>query len=93
MHVFNAFSESFYNNECNIPSTNHYFALLSLLFFSHPCMSFSVLSNLSQCLTGIQAINGMQAIYEPFEVIYIQAFMVSYVRLSLAVLGFAYATQ
>lgn len=52
-------------------------------------MSSSVLSDLLQRLTGVQAINGMRAIYEPFEVIYIQAFMVSYVRLSLAVLSFA----
>lgn len=66
-------------------NTNHYFTLLPLLFFSHPCMSSSVLSDVLLRLTGIQAINGMQAIYEPFEVIYIQAFMVSYVRLSLAV--------
>lgn len=69
--------------------TNHYFTLQPLLFVSHPCMSSSVLSDLLQHFTGIQAINGMQAIYEPFEVIYIQAFMVSSVRLSLAVLSLA----
>lgn len=55
-------------------------------------MSSSVFSDLLQYLTGIQAINGMQVIFEPFEVIYIQAFMVSYVRLSLAGLSFALET-
>lgn len=47
------------------------------------------LSDLLQRRTGMQAINGKHAIYEPFEVIYIQAFMVSYVSLSLAVLSLA----
>lgn len=37
---------------------------------------------------GCIAINGMQAICEPFQVIYIQAFMVSYVELALATLTF-----
>ena len=72
---------------------NLYFTLLSLLFLSHPCVSSSVLSDLLQPLAGIRAINGMQAIYEPFEVIYIQAFMVSYVGLFLAVLSLAWETS
>lgn len=68
--------------------------LIIISLYCHYCfsaihVSCSVLSDLLQRLTGIQAINGMQVIYEPFEVIYIQAFMVSYVRLSLAVLTLA----
>lgn len=62
---------------------------LPLQFFSDPRMSSSVLSHLLQCLTGLQAINVRHAIYEPFEVIYIQALMVSYVRLSLTVRSLA----
>lgn len=59
------------------------YTLLPLLFSNYSCMSSCVLSDLLQHLTGMQAVNGMQAIYEPFEVICIQAFMVSYVKLSL----------